>query len=103
MQSYLGTGVHDCFGITVRPTVPTAQYRYSVRYGAQLLLACEHCNLVPVVPQYRIVFDEGHTLKSTGSKLFKAAVELAADRKWLCTGTPLASAVDDLQVGSGVC
>ncbi|GLC42798.1 hypothetical protein PLESTM_001380900 [Pleodorina starrii] len=45
---------------------------------------------------HRIVFDEGHTLKSAGAKLYKAAVELASDRKWLCTGTPINNAVDDL-------
>lgn len=69
-----------------------------------MLQTCTCINCPSLLPlQYRIVFDEGHTLKSTGSKLFKAAVELAADRKWLCTGTPLASAVDDLQVGNGMC
>ncbi|KXZ53508.1 hypothetical protein GPECTOR_7g958 [Gonium pectorale] len=45
---------------------------------------------------HRIVFDEGHTLKSSSAKLYKTAVELASQRKWLCTGTPLSNAVDDL-------
>ncbi|GIL83947.1 hypothetical protein Vretimale_10963 [Volvox reticuliferus] len=49
-----------------------------------------------LIKWHRVVFDEGHTLRSGGTKLNKAALELAADRKWICTGTPINNAVDDL-------
>ncbi|KAG2441423.1 hypothetical protein HYH02_010011 [Chlamydomonas schloesseri] len=45
---------------------------------------------------HRIVFDEGHTLRNAGAKLAKTANELAAQRRWLCTGTPINTAVEDL-------
>ena len=54
------------------------------------------------VQQYRVVFDEGHTVKSAGANLSKASVSLSSDRRWCCTGTPIANDVGDLlgQVGA---
>ncbi|KAG2497725.1 hypothetical protein HYH03_004461 [Edaphochlamys debaryana] len=45
---------------------------------------------------HRIVFDEGHTLRNAAAKMYKTAVDLSASRRWLCTGTPINNAVDDL-------
>ena len=49
----------------------------------------------PVV-QYRIVFDEGHNVKSGGAQQSKAGAGLRSDRRWCCTGTPIGTSIEDL-------
>ncbi|GAX72705.1 hypothetical protein CEUSTIGMA_g161.t1 [Chlamydomonas eustigma] len=45
---------------------------------------------------YRIVFDEGHMVKSGSAQQSKACVALRADRRWCCTGTPIGTSIEDL-------
>ena len=50
-----------------------------------------------------VVFDEGHTLKEAKTKQSKACCALAADNRWICTGTPVNNAIDDLYGQVGGC
>ncbi|GLI60102.1 hypothetical protein VaNZ11_002121 [Volvox africanus] len=70
--------------------VTTYQTLMSDHFGTTWTDTCH------LVKWHRVVFDEGHTLRSPGTKLFRAAADLAADRKWICTGTPINSSLDDL-------
>ncbi|ANB15029.1 DNA helicase RAD5 [Sugiyamaella lignohabitans] len=45
---------------------------------------------------YRIVLDEGHTIKNRNTKTTKACYELRSDKKWVLTGTPIVNKLEDL-------
>lgn len=54
------------------------------------MLCCAACR------QWRVIFDEGHVLKSKTSIQARAACSLASDRRWVVTGTPIDSEVMDI-------
>lgn len=45
---------------------------------------------------FRIVIDEGHNIRNRTAKTTKAIYELALNRKWILTGTPVVNRLDDL-------
>ena len=44
----------------------------------------------------RIILDEAHTIKNRRSKTSKACYALAADHRWVLTGTPIVNRLEDL-------
>jgi len=44
----------------------------------------------------RIILDEGHTIRNPQTRLTKAMIDLAAERRWVLTGTPIQNRLDDL-------
>ncbi|WVR06882.1 hypothetical protein IAU60_003918 [Kwoniella sp. DSM 27419] len=44
----------------------------------------------------RLVADEGHVLRNPKAKMTQAFVALEADRRWVCTGTPIINSSGDL-------
>ncbi|KAI0127347.1 SNF2 superfamily RAD5 protein [Xylariales sp. AK1849] len=45
---------------------------------------------------FRIIIDEGHTIKNRSSKTAKACYELSAEHRWVLTGTPIVNRLEDL-------
>lgn len=45
---------------------------------------------------FRVVLDEGHTIRNRNTKTAKAVFELALSRRWILTGTPVINKLDDL-------
>ncbi|KAI0481375.1 DNA repair protein rad-5 [Xylariaceae sp. FL0804] len=45
---------------------------------------------------FRIILDEGHTIKNRQSKTAKACYELLAEHRWVLTGTPIVNRLEDL-------
>ncbi|RYP05150.1 hypothetical protein DL764_004004 [Monosporascus ibericus] len=45
---------------------------------------------------FRIILDEAHTIKNRQSKTAKACYELAAEHRWVLTGTPIVNRLEDL-------
>lgn len=45
---------------------------------------------------FRIVLDEGHTIRNRSAKTTKAIYELKLQRRWILTGTPVINRLDDL-------
>ncbi|KAI0530449.1 SNF2 family N-terminal domain-containing protein [Xylaria digitata] len=45
---------------------------------------------------YRVVLDEAHWIRNSGSKQFKAAANLESRRRWCLTGTPIQNKLEDL-------
>ncbi|SCU99688.1 LAMI_0G00188g1_1 [Lachancea mirantina] len=45
---------------------------------------------------FRIVIDEGHTIRNRSTRTSKAVMDLAACRRWILTGTPIINKLDDL-------
>lgn len=45
---------------------------------------------------FRIVFDEGHMVKTVAAQQSKASVLLSSDRRWCCTGTPIGTSIEEL-------
>lgn len=45
---------------------------------------------------YRIVLDEAQAIKNHRAEAFRAALELATDRRWSLTGTPIQNTIDDI-------
>ncbi|CAN3361744.1 DNA repair protein Rad5p [Diutina catenulata] len=45
---------------------------------------------------FRVILDEGHNIRNRSTKTAKAVYELAAQRKWVLTGTPIINRLDDL-------
>lgn len=45
--------------------------------------------------QWRIVFDEGHTLKNKTTVQAKAAYGLVSDQRWVVTGTPVDREIEE--------
>ena len=48
-------------------------------------------------PLLGIIFDEGHCLRDAATKNSKAAAALVSDCRWIVTGTPFATSVNDLK------
>src|SRR5690606_3623166 len=44
----------------------------------------------------RIILDEAHTIKNRRSKTSRACYALAADHRWVLTGTPIVNRLEDL-------
>ncbi|KAI9159023.1 DNA repair protein RAD5 [Paramyrothecium foliicola] len=45
---------------------------------------------------FRIIIDEGHHIKNRASKTARACYEIAADHRWVLTGTPIVNKLEDL-------
>ncbi|KAF1989864.1 DNA repair protein rad5 [Aulographum hederae CBS 113979] len=45
---------------------------------------------------FRIILDEAHYIKNRSSKTAKACYELAAEHRWVLTGTPIVNRLEDL-------
>ena len=45
---------------------------------------------------FRVVLDEGHTIKNRSTKAAKACYAVRADRRWVLTGTPIVNKLEDL-------
>lgn len=45
---------------------------------------------------FRIILDEGHTIKNRQAKTAKACYELSAEHRWVLTGTPIVNKLEDL-------
>jgi DNA repair protein RAD5 len=45
---------------------------------------------------YRVVLDEGHTIKNRNTKTSKSCYDLRAERRWVLTGTPIVNKLEDL-------
>ncbi|PSR79728.1 DNA repair protein rad-5 [Coniella lustricola] len=45
---------------------------------------------------FRIILDEAHNIKNRQSKTAKACYELAAEHRWVLTGTPIVNKLEDL-------
>jgi DNA repair protein RAD5 len=45
---------------------------------------------------FRIILDEGHTIKNRQSKTAKACYDLKAEHRWVLTGTPIVNRLEDL-------
>jgi DNA repair protein RAD5 len=45
---------------------------------------------------FRVILDEAHNIKNRQSKTARACYEIAADHRWLLTGTPIVNRLEDL-------
>ncbi|TDZ73397.1 DNA repair protein RAD5 [Colletotrichum trifolii] len=45
---------------------------------------------------FRVILDEGHTIKNRQSKTAKACYEITAEHRWVLTGTPIVNKLEDL-------
>ncbi|EPY52699.1 ubiquitin-protein ligase E3 [Schizosaccharomyces cryophilus OY26] len=45
---------------------------------------------------YRVILDEGHSIKNPSSKTAKACYAISAQNRWVITGTPIVNKLDDL-------
>jgi DNA repair protein RAD5 len=45
---------------------------------------------------FRVILDEGHTIKNRQSKTAKACYDIAAEHRWVLTGTPIVNRLEDL-------
>ena len=45
---------------------------------------------------FRVILDEAHSIKNRQSKTAKACYEIAANHRWLLTGTPIVNRLEDL-------
>lgn len=45
---------------------------------------------------FRVVLDEGHTIKNRATKTAKACYDIRSQRRWILTGTPIVNRLEDL-------
>jgi DNA repair protein RAD5 len=45
---------------------------------------------------FRVILDEGHHIKNRAAKTARACYEIAADHRWVLTGTPIVNKLEDL-------
>ncbi|SCU87108.1 LADA_0E02036g1_1 [Lachancea dasiensis] len=48
------------------------------------------------VEYFRVVLDEGHTIRNRNTKTSKSLMDLSSARRWILTGTPIINRLDDL-------
>jgi DNA repair protein RAD5 len=48
------------------------------------------------VNYFRVILDEAHTIKNRQSKTARACYEIAAEHRWVLTGTPIVNRLEDL-------
>lgn len=54
-----------------------------------------HCGLFSL-NFFRVILDEAHTIKNRQSKTARACYEIAAEHRWVLTGTPIVNRLEDL-------
>lgn len=57
----------------------------------------EYCPPLEQIRWWRIICDEGHTLRQAGTQNSSSLLGLVADNKWVVTGTPASSSMLDLR------
>ncbi|KAF9527782.1 SNF2 family N-terminal domain-containing protein [Crepidotus variabilis] len=58
--------------------------------------ACEHPSALQSIHWFRVVLDEAHSIKETGTVASRACCDLMADRRLCLTGTPVQNKLDDV-------
>lgn len=82
--------------VVVLTTYGTVLNEYS-KYGGGTKGAVVQASVgLYLVKFFRIVLDEGHTIRNRSAKTSKAIYELRLTRKWALTGTPVINRLDDL-------
>jgi hypothetical protein len=56
-----------------------------------------YCAPLEQVRWWRIIYDEGHSLRQAQTNNYKAVANLVADHRWLVSGTPLSTSMMDLK------
>jgi len=56
-----------------------------------------YCPPLEMIRWWRVICDEGHCLKETGTNLAKAASQIVSDHKWIVTGTPMNTKIFDIK------
>ncbi|KAI0516716.1 SNF2 family N-terminal domain-containing protein [Xylaria bambusicola] len=81
-----------------RPREPDAMRSVSIVLTtyATLVADANGCRTLYQLEWYRVVLDEAHWIRNSGSKQFKAAASLDCSRRWCLTGTPIQNKLDDL-------
>ncbi|KAL3910186.1 MAG: hypothetical protein SGILL_007793, partial [Bacillariaceae sp.] len=85
----------------------TLAAEHSKIFGGKMALKSVHSNSKPPAKRskkesifdvlfHRIVLDEGHTIRSSTTTLYKAACKIQAERKWVLTGTPFVNRCSDI-------
>jgi len=59
--------------------------------------AAEYCPPLEQIRWWRIICDEGHFLRSSATQRHKTIANLAADNRWLVSGTPVNTSINDLK------
>ncbi|CAJ1949446.1 unnamed protein product [Cylindrotheca closterium] len=57
----------------------------------------EYCPPLEQIRWWRIICDEGHSLRNAGNQRNKSLSQLVADNKWMVTGTPVSTSMSDLK------
>ncbi|QPG74802.1 hypothetical protein FOA43_002138 [Brettanomyces nanus] len=82
-------------GVNVPPTVILTTYGTIQSEWSRLETRSQVQGLFSV-KFFRIILDEGHTIRNRSTKTAKASYSLKASRRWLLTGTPIVNRLEDL-------
>ncbi|KAI3434920.1 hypothetical protein D9Q98_002974 [Chlorella vulgaris] len=76
--------------------VVTTYSTLSADFGGKRGNAAPNFPPLGAIKWHRLVLDEAHTVKNSAVGHSKASIALKAERRWLCTGTPINTDVGDL-------
>lgn len=91
---YYGNNIKDFKSLLLGPSAPSV---ILTTYGVvQSEFSRNSESGLFSVSYFRIVIDEGHTIRNKGTRTSKAVISLQSSRKWVLTGTPIINRLDDL-------
>jgi len=80
--------------VTTYNVIASDAFHRAYRSGVN---GCEYCPPLEQIRWWRIICDEGHSLKCAQTRNSAAVLRLVADHKWIVSGTPMNTDVSDLK------
>lgn len=94
-EIYYGSNIKDIKSYVLGPNPPSVIITTYGVIQSEYGRGRDSSNIFDVV-FFRIILDEGHTIRNRMTRTSKAVIALRSSRKWILTGTPIINRLNDL-------